>query len=135
MADAHQLVIDLLLLRLQLHFVWKRLPFTSSTYAEMFAERLQTVLRRLYHTEDETFHIVLLLFCHLHIYDVSRHSELYEKYCSVYPCQCLSFCCHRLDGDILQNDILLFPCHISKIKQPRVSGAAKLLKLSLFMKL
>ena len=44
MADAHQLVVDLLLLRLQLHFVWKRLPFASSAYAEMFAERLQTVL-------------------------------------------------------------------------------------------
>ena len=41
---AHELVIDLLLLCLKLHFIRQRLPFTSAADAEMLAERLQTVL-------------------------------------------------------------------------------------------
>ena len=87
MAYADELVVDLLLLCLELHFVWKRLPFASSTYTEMLAEGLETVLRGFYHTKDEALHIVLLLFGHLDVYHVTRNRELYEQYCSVNPCK------------------------------------------------
>ena len=101
MADADELVIYLLLLCLKLHFVWKRLPLASSADAEMLAERLKTVLGRLYHTEDETFHIVFLLLCNLYVNDVSRNGKLYEQYGSVYSCQSLALCGHGLDHNIL----------------------------------
>ena len=43
MTDADELIINLLLLGLKLHFVWKRLPFATSTNSEMLAERLKTM--------------------------------------------------------------------------------------------
>ncbi len=43
MPYAHELVIYLLLLGLKLHFIRKWLPFASSAYSEMAAERLQTM--------------------------------------------------------------------------------------------
>ena len=49
MAYAYELVIDLLLLGLELHFVWQMLPFASSAYSEMFAERLLSLRGRLYY--------------------------------------------------------------------------------------
>ena len=42
--DAYQLVIHLLLLRLQLHGIGKRLPFAAAACPEMAAERLKPVL-------------------------------------------------------------------------------------------
>ena len=130
MADAHELVVDLLLLGLKLHLVWKRLPFASAAHTEVLAERLQTMLGRFYHTKNETFHIVLLLFGHLDVNYVSRYRELNEQYRTVDPCQCLSFCRHGFNGDVLQYYVLLLSCHNHKIKQPRTIGAAKILKLS-----
>ena len=115
MADAYELVIYLLLLGLKLHFVWKWLPFATSANAEVFAEWLQTMLGWLYHTEDESFHIVLFLLGHLYINNVTRYCELYEKYCSVNFCECLAFCCNRLDHNIFQNYFLLLSCHISAV--------------------
>ena len=44
MADAHKLVVNLLLLSLKLNLIWKRLPLAASTDAEMLAERFQTML-------------------------------------------------------------------------------------------
>ena len=112
MAYAYKLVIYLLLLGLKLHLIRKRLPFASSAYSEMLAERLQTMFGRLYHTENESFHIVLLLFSDLYVDYISRHCKLYEQHSTVNPCKCLAFRCHRFDGDILQYDILLFPSHM-----------------------
>ena len=111
MTDAYELVIYLLLLCSELHFVWKWLPFASSADSEVLAERLKAMLGRFYHTEDESFHIVLLLFCHLYINDVTRYSELYEEYCAVDFCQCLSFRCNSLNYNVFQYNILFLSCH------------------------
>ena len=114
MSDTYQLVVNLLLLGLKLHLVWKRLPFASSADAEMFAEWLQTMFGRLYHTQDETFHIVLLLFCDLYVNNITWYSELDEKYRAIYSCQCLAFCCDRFYHNIFQNYLLLLSCHSLK---------------------
>ena len=100
MSYAHELVVYLLLLCLKLHLVWKRLPFASAAYAEVLAERFQTMLRRLYHTEDESFHIVFLLLCDLYVNNVSRYCKLHEKHSTIDSCQSLAFCCNRLDHNI-----------------------------------
>ena len=43
MTDAYKLIIDLLLLCLKLHLVWKWLPFATSAYSKVLAERLQAM--------------------------------------------------------------------------------------------
>ena len=101
MTYAHQLVINLLLFCLQLHFVWQRLPLAASAYAEMLAERLQTVLRRLYHSEDEALHIVFLLLCDLYVHNVSWNGELHEEHSAVDLRECLAFGSYRFDHDVL----------------------------------
>ena len=101
MADAHQLIVDLLLLCLELHFIWERLPFAASTDTEMSAERLQTMFRRLYHAEDETFHIIFLLLCDFDVNNVAWYGELYEQYSSVNSCESLAFGSDCFDHDVL----------------------------------
>ena len=49
MSYPHELVIYLLLFGLELHFVGEMLPFAASAYSEMLAERLRSLLGRLYH--------------------------------------------------------------------------------------
>ena len=78
----------------------------------MLAERLKTMLGRLYHTEDESFHVVLFLLCDLHVNNVSGHCKLYKKHRSVNLCQSFTFCCNCLYYNIFQNDFLLLSCHI-----------------------
>ena len=49
MSYPYELVIYLLLFGLELHFVGEMLPFAASAYSEMLAERLHSLLGRLYH--------------------------------------------------------------------------------------
>ena len=49
MSYPYELVIYLLLFGLELHFVGEMLPFAASAYSEMLAERLRSLLGRLYH--------------------------------------------------------------------------------------
>ena len=120
MSYAHQLVINLLLLRLKLHGIGERLPFASSAYAEMAAERLYTLSGRLDHPQYETFHIVFLLFRHLHVDNVSRNGERHEKYGAVYPGKGFSFGGYRLYQNIFQNDILFFSSHFHRISIAKI---------------
>ena len=109
MSDADQLVVYLLLLRLKLHAVGKRLPFASSACAEMAAERLEPVGRRLHHAHDEAFHVIFFLFGHFHVHNVSGNGELDEKNRAVYPCKGLAFGCNGLYSHILEYDVLFLP--------------------------
>ena len=84
MSDADQLVPDLLLFGFQLHIVRQWLPAASSAYSEVLAERLKPVLGRFHYLENETFHIVLFLFCYLDIDNVSRNCEFYENHCPIH---------------------------------------------------
>ena len=111
MTDPYKLVIHLLLLRLKLHRIRKWLPFASSADSEMLAEWFQTMLGRLYHAKNESFHIVLLLFGNLYVDDIPRYSKLHEQNGSVYSCKCFSFGCHSLNNDIFEDYILLSSCH------------------------
>ena len=108
MPYAHKLVIDLLLLGFELQFVWKRLPFASSAYSEVRAERFEPVRGWLHYFCDEAFHIVLLFLEDLHVDDVARHGELYEEYCSIYVGQGFSFCCNCFNDNVFESYILFF---------------------------
>ena len=128
MTDSHELVIYLLLLRLELHLVWKRLPFATSTYAEMAAERLKTMLRRFYDAEDEPLHIAFLLFSDLYIYDVTWYGELYEKHCAIYSCKGLAFSGNCLYHNVFKDYFLFLSCHRYKIKSSPMGWGCKNIK-------
>ena len=91
MTYSHELVINLLLLCLKLHFIRKRLPFASSADTEMTAERFESMFRRLNHSEDEAFHVILFLFSDFDVYNVSRDSKLHEKHGAVNSGNCFAF--------------------------------------------
>ena len=83
MTDADQLVVYLLLFRLELHFVGERLPFAAAAYSEMFAERLKPMLGRFYHRLDKALHIVFLFLRNFYIHNVSRDCKFHEYYSAV----------------------------------------------------
>ena len=67
-----KLIIHLLLLELQLFFIWQVLPLTSSTGAEVFAEWFSTLVTFLYKTNYFALGKRVLL--------VARHTEWYKHY-------------------------------------------------------
>ena len=106
MAYAHKLVIDLLLLGFELQLVGERLPFASSAYAEMLAERFEAVRGRLHNLCDEAFHIVFLFLEYFYVDYVAGHGELYEEYCAIYVGQGFSFCCNCFNDNVFESYIL-----------------------------
>ena len=116
MTDADQLVVYLLLFRLELHFVWERLPFAAAAYSEMFAERLKPMLGRFYHRLDKALHIVFLFLRNFHIHNVSRDCKFHEYYSAVDMGERTAFCRHGLDCDIFQYDFLFFLCHYFNLR-------------------
>ena len=111
MADPDQLVVHLLPLGLELDPVGERLPAASSTGAEMLAECLYAVRRRLDDPRDEALHVVFLLLENPDVHDVARNGEIDENDHPVHACECFSFGRHRFDGDVLQQQIHFFPAH------------------------
>ena len=73
----------------------------ASAYAEMLAEWLQTVLRRLHHAEYEAFHVIFLLLCDLYVDYVARNGELYEQHSAVDLRKRLAFGSDSFDHDVL----------------------------------
>ena len=101
MANADKLVIYLLLFCLKLHLIWQRLPLASTTGAEIFAERLETMFGRAHNFQNIPFHVVFLLFSHLDVHDVTRHCKLYEYNRAVNVSECLAFSGNSFNRDIL----------------------------------
>ena len=75
-----KLIIHLLLLELQLFFIWQVLPLTSSTGAEVFAEWFSTLVTFLYKTNYFALGKRVLLATYLNVADVARHTEWYKHY-------------------------------------------------------
>ena len=113
MADPYQLIFYLLALGFQLHLIGKRLPPATTADAEMLAERLQTVFRRLYNALDKAFHVVFLFLVNLDVDDVSGNGEIDENHHTVHVCKGFSFGRDGFDGDIFQQEIYSFLGHFS----------------------
>ena len=113
MPDADQLVIHLLPLGFELHFVRQGLPAAAAADAKMLAERLDAVRGRLDHPGDESLHIVFLLPEHLDVHDVAGNGEIDEDDHPVHMGQRLAFGGDGLDGDVLQFQVDFFPAHVS----------------------
>ena len=112
-ADADQLVVHLLPFGFELHLVGQGLPPAAAADAEMLAERLEPVRRRLDHSGDESLHIVFLLPEHLDVHDVAGDGEIDEDDHSVHVGQSLTFGGDGFDGDVLQFQVDFFPAHFN----------------------
>ena len=115
MAYAHQLVIDLLLFCLKLHFVGKRLPAASSAYSEMPAERFQPVFGRFHDPQDAAFHIVFLLLVYPYVDYVPGYGEFHEDHGAFIVRDGLSFGRHVLYQHVLENKVQFLSCHLQPI--------------------
>ena len=82
MADAGQLVVYLSLLCAKLDVVGKRLPFAASAGAEVAAERVLTLGRRLVATYYLALEKTAFLACQAYVDYVTGNSEFYEQYTS-----------------------------------------------------
>ncbi len=112
MAQAHQLIPDLLAFRLQLHGIGEWLPATAATEAEMLAEGLEPVRGRGNCTDGIALHVILLLFEDLYVHHVSRNGEFHKEHHPVDVGDGLSFGRHPFDEDILQDKGFLFLRHL-----------------------
>ena len=112
MADTHELVVYLASLGFQLERIGEWLPFASPANAEVLAERLQPVCRRLFYLRYNTFKIVLLFLDYPDVHDISRHCERHEHHLSVRTVRNrLAFSSDHFNCNILQEEVDSFPCH------------------------
>ena len=112
MTYTHQLVVNLLLFRFQLQLVGERLPFTASTHSEMLAKRLQTMLRGLFYSSDEAFHIALALFRHPDVHHVAGNGEGHEYHEALRTVgNSLALGRHGLDNYVFQDQIQFSVSH------------------------
>ena len=91
LADACQLVKDLLLLHAQLFVVGNLLPLATAAHAEVLAERLGAHLAVFMKTDDFCFHERVLLTANLQVDDIARHSPRYKHHHLVNACHRFSF--------------------------------------------
>ena len=102
LADAVQLVVDLLLLELQLLLVGQVLPLAAAADAEVLAEGYRAYLTIFYKAHHLALGKGVLLATNLYVAHVARHAEGY-KYHQVVPVeQALAFGCHSLYCNALQ---------------------------------
>ena len=112
MADPDQLVIHLLPLRFELHFVGQGLPAAAAAHAEMLAERLEPVRGRLHHPGDEALHVVLLFLVDLNVHDVAGHGEIDKHHHPVHMGEGFALGRDGFDGDVLQFQVDSLSAHI-----------------------
>ena len=106
MTYAHQLIINLLLLRSQLHIVGERLPFATPTGSKMLTKRLQTTFRRLFYLRNKAFHVVVALFGDTNVHNIAGNREWHEYDKTVRTMgNCLAFGRHGLYSDILEDQV------------------------------
>ena len=86
LADAFQLVVNLLLLHFQLFAVGHILPFATTTYSKVSAHRFHPHVTVFDKPHNLCFAVAVLLPFHLQIDHVARHTERYEYHHVVDPC-------------------------------------------------
>ena len=111
--EPDELVPDLLLLGLELHFVGERLPFAAAAEPEMLAERLEAVLGGFLEADDEALHVVGLFLGDAYVYDIARDSRTDENHCTLVMGEGVAFCRDGFYGDVLQDEVKLFSSHKS----------------------
>ena len=79
MADADELVLDLLALGLQLPLIRQRLPAATAADAEMLAKGRQTLGGWLHDPLDAAFHVILFLLEDADVDDIAGHGEIDEN--------------------------------------------------------
>lgn len=108
MSYARKLVVDLALLCLQLDTVGEQLPTTPATKSKMLAERLKTVLGRLYQADNASFKIILLLYGYPYIDHIAGNGIFDENDLPfVGMSHTFAFSGNALDGQVLNDDFLL----------------------------
>ena len=93
LADACQLVINLLLFHLELLSVRQLLPFATATHTEVLAEGLRAYLTIFMVTDYLGFHERVLFATYLQVDDIARYSPRHKDYHVVDPSQRLAFSC------------------------------------------
>ena len=86
LADAFQLVVNLLLLHFQLFAVGHILPFATTTYSKVSAHRFHPHVTVFDKPHNLCLAVAVLLPFHLQIDHVARHTERYEYHHVVDPC-------------------------------------------------
>ena len=119
MPDAHQLVLDLLTLGLELHRIGERLPAASPTDSEMRTEGFQAVRGRGDESFDPTFHVILLLFENPDVHHVARNGKIHEHHHAVHMGEGFSFGRYGFNAYVLQQEVYAssrhdFYCSISQ---------------------
>ena len=96
LTNACQLVEDLLLLELQLLFIWQVLPLATATDAKVLAERFHAYITIFYKAHHLALGKGVLLATDLHVAHITGHAEGYEHHQVVPVEQALAFGCHSL---------------------------------------
>ena len=127
MTDTDQLVINLLPLRLKLHRIGERLPFTATANPEMLTERLQTILGRGNDSLYESLIVILALFGDADVHHIARNSERHEHHNTVPMRKRLALSGTGLDRNVLQQEIYSFSSH--KYSHSAATGIILIVKL------
>ena len=101
-ADAGELIDDLLLLESDLHRIGQRLPGAAAAVLEMRAEGLEPVRGRGFHPGDVALGVAAAHFVDLHVHHVARDALPDKDDFSVHVGQAVAFGRSGLDGDIFQ---------------------------------
>ena len=102
MADARQLVIDLLLLGLQLLLVGQGLPFAAATDAEVGTHRLRPDVTLLDKSLDGSLTIAAPLLAHAQVHDVARDDKGDEDHHLAHMGDAFTLGGNGLYGDVFQ---------------------------------
>ena len=103
LADAAQLVVDLLLLRLQLFGVRQVLPFASAADAEMRTHRFFAYRAPADETDDRSFTVSAFLPAHLQVYNIPWDDKGNEDDLVINMGNALPFGCHSFYRDVFKN--------------------------------
>ena len=97
-----QLVVHLLLLKLQLLLVGQVLPLATAANAEMLAERSRAYITIFYNTYNLALCKRMFLAAYLHVNNVARHAPGHKNYQFVPVEQAFPLGSHGFDGDALK---------------------------------
>ena len=119
-ADAFQLVHDLLLLGIELHLIGENLPFAAAAFAVVLANRLQPVGRRSHQSLYISLHKALARLAHLHVHHVARHRKRHEQHLAVDVGKTVALRRYGFDKDVFKQWFLSAASHINNcIYRPR----------------
>ena len=101
LADASQVVIDLLLLIIDLICIVQMLPLAATTHAKMRTERLRSLRGITMEANHLALSVTMLLTCQLNIHHIAGSHKRHENDHLVHPCDSLALSGNICNGYLL----------------------------------